>query len=332
MRSMVLPHDAPEPIATTIEPFHNSLFSSSSLMTTRTSKDRVVFGCPKTTSTDGLALARYAVTKRLRKTLYGETLLARDRSQLNEPPVVLKRISLRLLQENARGANENPLRERDVIQLILRQSHPHIVKYETRHPAMFVVDDNIYIVMEYCAQGDLYDHVEKQPHSQVPEFEALRYVHQITQGLAYLHANGIAHRDVSLENVLIHGNTVKLCDFGLSCDANTLSTDSVGKLYYMAPEVAHREPYDPKRADLWSLGILLFVLLTGSPLVSEEKVRDKTFQVVRSCGVGKVLESWHMQGICGPETLDLLEKLVQVDPVKRPTIQEVLNHPAFARF
>ena len=96
-----------------------------------------------------------------------------------------------------------------------------------------------------------------------------------------MHKNGYAHRDLSPENVLIdsQGNC-KICDFGLVAASEVPTTGTVGKLFYMAPEVyaADRRSYVPKMADMWSLGALLFVMSTGIPLVDKPSVEDSKFQ------------------------------------------------------
>ncbi|GMF44073.1 unnamed protein product [Phytophthora lilii] len=99
-----------------------------------------------------------------------------------------------------------------------------------------------------------------------------RSIHIMTQvfaGVNYLHQQiGIAHRDLSLENVLMHNGECKVSDFGLSVAAKARCKERVGKEYYMAPEVVAGKTYDPVKADIWSLGIMWFILLTGSPLVA----------------------------------------------------------------
>lgn len=275
---------------------------------------------------------RYTMCKQLHTTLYGETTLCQDEAQ-QKKLVVLKRISLNALQANSEHARENPAKERDVITMLAKTGgHDHIVKYEGANNAMFYHDENLYIAMEYCAGGDLYDFVSKKPDSRMHEIEALRFFHQIARGVQFLHQNGIAHRDLSLENVLLQSGNAKICDFGLSTDANTLCDDVVGKLYYMAPEVVNGEQYSPKGADIWSLGILLFILLTGSPLVAEEAPREATFRLIKKCGIIKILEMWELKKLMTPPTIDLLSSMLQVDPEKRVEIGGVLTHPALSLF
>lgn len=274
-------------------------------------------------------LPYHTVLRRLRQTLYGDTLLCEDaRTNTN---VVLKRLNLQALRENIMGGHENPAEEHRVIQLLQRHGgHRHIVHYAPlQNKGMFVYHGDLYIAMEFCEGGDLFDHLEQQPDNCLPEREALLFVHQVAQAVAFLHWHNVAHRDLSLENILLQNGSAKLCDFGLSCDATAVCNETVGKLCYMAPEVAKGQDYDPRAADVWSLGVVLFVLVTGSPLVADEKTRDKMLSVVSKFGVSKVLELWRMSNRVGHGTRRLLDSMLQVDPSQRPSMVEVVRDPAF---
>ncbi|KAG3031000.1 hypothetical protein PC120_g3393 [Phytophthora cactorum] len=106
----------------------------------------------------------------------------------------------------------------------------------------------------------------------------------------------------------------------------------VGKAYYMAPEVVlSRDVYDSKAADVWSLGIILFILVTGSPLVPLAANEDAAFRAFRKVGLREVLEAWHMDELLARSAMELLDGMLQCDPTKRLTIEQVLNHEAFDR-
>ncbi|KAI9910012.1 hypothetical protein PsorP6_010432 [Peronosclerospora sorghi] len=115
----------------------------------------------------------------------------------------------------------------------------------------------------------------------------------------------MAHRDVSLENVFVtHDGIYKIGDFGLSTKANTKTSDFVANAQYMAPEVADQVSYSPVVADVWSLGILLFMLLAGAPLLEFASPTSQEFKTVRA------------MGCC-------------VDPTKRlQSMAQLLNHSA----
>ncbi|DAZ92870.1 TPA: hypothetical protein N0F65_002982 [Lagenidium giganteum] len=273
-------------------------------------------------------MRRYAPCRRLRQTLYGETTLVEDK--LTKRQLVLKRINVHALKENRVQASDNPVREHEVIQMLQKQGcHPNVVRYEP--DAMFCHGGNIYVAMEYCNGGDLYDYTEAKPEGKLHELEALKLIYQIARGVQHLHDHGAAHRDLSLENILLHDGRPKLCDFGLST-FETSSKDVVGKLYYMAPEVVKGIDYDPACADIWSLGVLLFVMITGSPLIAEESPREATYRVLTKCGIGRILEMWGLRRAFSRLTVDLLARMLQMDASKRLDIDGVLRHPALRAY
>ncbi|ETK95277.1 CAMK/CAMKL protein kinase [Phytophthora nicotianae CJ01A1] len=281
-------------------------------------------------------LARYTLVKKLSSTLYGETALYRDEA-LGKKLVVLKRVSIPLLQQESQSpaVKENPLCERIVVQMLedpLTARAPgreHVVEYVRE--GFFSSGDSVFIAMEFCAGGDLYDYVTSKPGRRVGESEALTLFAQLAKGLSFLHAHGVAHRDLSLENVLLKDGQVKICDFGLSADANKLSSDVVGKYYYMAPEIAQGAVYDPKKADVWSLGVLLFILLTGSPLFADEQRCAPTLRVLNKYGVAKILELWGLKKLISRPTINLLACMLQVQPQHRLSAEQVAHHPALRR-
>ncbi|KAI9909497.1 hypothetical protein PsorP6_014683 [Peronosclerospora sorghi] len=140
----------------------------------------------------------------------------------------------------------------------------------------------------------------------------------------------MAHRDVSLENVFVtHDGIYKIGDFGLSTKANTKTSDFVAKAQYMAPEVAAQVTYIPVVADVWSLGILLFMLLTGDPLLEFASPTSQEFKTVRAVGCCGVLKSWGIKSQLSAATMDLLSKMLEFDPTKRlQSMAQVLNHSA----
>lgn len=281
-------------------------------------------------------LARYTLIKKLSSTLYGETALYRDEA-LGKKLVVLKRVSIPLLQQESQSptAKENPLCERIVVQMLEESvitrapGREYVVEYVRE--GFFSSGDSVYIAMEFCAGGDLYDYVTSKPGRRVGENEALTLFVQLAKGLSFLHAHGVAHRDLSLENVLLNDGQVKICDFGLSADANKVSSDVVGKYYYMAPEVFQGAVYDPKMADVWSLGVLLFILLTGSPLFADEQRCAPTLRVLNKYGVGKILDLWGLTKLISRPTINLLSCMLQVQPHHRLSADQVAFLPALRR-
>lgn len=303
---------------------------------------------------------RYRLVSLLSETLYGGIFLARDlrcrgaddSARLHnggrgpddsERPhdsgramVVLKLVELKSTAALAQAAAAGPQKLDDLRLEVAaaeflrsRAPHPNIVRYIDE----FVENGALYFVLEYCADGDLYHYTSKQPDKRMSCVDALSIVSQVASAVAFLHAQNLAHRDLSLENTLLSGGTCKIADFGLSTEANRACVDRVGKAYYMAPEVvAPGVAYDPKAADVWSLGILMFVLVTGSPLVALASVDNPAFLSYRKFGVRQVLDTWGATPRMLDSAVDLLVGMLEVDPSKRLTIEQVLAHPAFTEW
>ncbi|KAJ0394350.1 hypothetical protein P43SY_006831 [Pythium insidiosum] len=229
---------------------------------------------------------------------------------------------------------DDPLQELAVADLLLHVGgHPSIVRCHEH----FIKGDSLFLVTEFCGGGDLHQYIMQQPTQRLEIAEATVIFTQIARGVAFLHAHNIAHRDLSLENVVRDARgDCKITDFGLSVDVAALATspqpfrcqDLVGKANYMAPEVVAGDWYDPKAADVWSLGILLFMLVTGSPLVSTTETSNPAFQAFKRVSVQSVLEQWGFGAIASSGVGALLELLLRVDPAQRPTVDTVLRHHA----
>ena len=138
--------------------------------------------------------------------------------------------------------------------------HPNIVKYyETYNDQKY-----IYLVMEYITGMPLFEKITKQENQTFGEHQAARYMRGLFQAINHCHAQNIVHRDIKPDNIMITAdNTVRLIDFGLSkaTKNNKNMTTVAGTPFYMAPEVLEGS-YSAK-ADIWSLGVLLYTLVCG---------------------------------------------------------------------
>ncbi|KAE9002556.1 hypothetical protein PR003_g18206 [Phytophthora rubi] len=268
---------------------------------------------------------RYRLKHKIGDALYGSVCACEDTYNDNEL-VAIKQVSLELattllaVHPNA----DNPWHERRAItKLLALPPHPNIVHFHQE----FLHNESWFVVMEHCPEGDLWDRVRGSPNGRVPEREALRLFRQVTLGLHFLHTNGIAHRDVSLENVLLRDGVCKLSDFGLATDAERTCADTVGKANYMAPEVVAGEVYAPVAADMWSLGIVLFILLTGSPLVYRASEKDNDFVAFLQLGVRRVVKAWNMASFISEDACKFVSTLLQRDPSQRLMTPDLLSHP-----
>ena len=228
----------------------------------------------------------------LRDALYGPVGLYED-TQCNDELVAIKQVSLtRAVTALRQNPNmDNPWTEHRVIsRLMTLPPHANVVQFRNE---FLHTKDTWCVVMEFCPGGDLWNLLEWSPQNRLLEDVAQPLYLQYVREVQYLHSYGIAHRDLSLENVFYCYGTCKIGDFGLSTDAPLRSSgEVVGKAYYMAPEVANEEAYDAFAADIWSLGIMLFIMLTDSPLTSTASRDNKAFVAFCELGVAKVIELW----------------------------------------
>ncbi|KAH0787110.1 CAMK family protein kinase [Histomonas meleagridis] len=192
--------------------------------------------------------------------------------------------------------------------------------YIARMKDLLFDDKCIYIVMEYCPNGDLSQFIQSQ--HQLNEDVASSIFLQIASGLKYLHDNNIAHRDLKPANILLDSNfNVKITDFGLSheTEQNTLLNSICGSPVYSAPEVIAGHPYDGKKADIWSLGVILYIMVTGK-IPWEISNESQLYFQIRTA-------RFHIPSGISSSLCHLINSLMQPQPSIRLTIEEVLYHP-----
>ncbi|DAZ98758.1 TPA: hypothetical protein N0F65_003814 [Lagenidium giganteum] len=261
--------------------------------------------------------------KKISDTLYGAVWLVESPLHGDHNAVVvIKRIDMikaaRTLQWFSHA--DNPRQERWAIERIWQAGgHDNILHTH----AVTVSHGCMSVMMDFCEGGDLLAVVHQAPLKRLTEDHALRLFRQVVAGVQFLHEIGIAHRDLSLENVPLRHSIPKICDFGLSVRTDCKCSEAVGKAYYMAPEVVTTKQYDPAIADLWSLGVMLFILLTGSPAFDCASAEDAAFIAFKKFGVQQIMEAWGVTGSISTTTIGLLEGLLQPDPVKRLTMAQV---------
>ncbi|KAF5462042.1 hypothetical protein F2P56_018083 [Juglans regia] len=199
--------------------------------------------------------------------------------------------------------------------------HPHVVRIEgTYEDSVFV-----HLVMELCAGGELFDRIVQKGH--YSEREAVKLIKTIVGVVESCHSLGVMHRDLKPENFLFDspGDDAKLktTDFGLSIfyKPGEAFHDVVGSPYYVAPEVLKKH-YGPE-ADVWSAGVILYILLSGVPPFWAETETGIFRQILQ----GKLdFESAPWPSI-SESAKDLIRKMLERDPTKRISAHEVLCHP-----
>ena len=184
---------------------------------------------------------------------------------------------------------------------------------------------HIFLIMEYCSNGELFDYIVQN--SRIDEYESCRLFHHIINGISHCHTYGIIHRDLKPENLLLTNNyqTIKIVDFGLSntCDNNKLLQTACGSPCYAAPEMIKGQRYMGRCVDIWSCGVILYALLCGY-LPFEDGNTSKLYDKIIH---GQYTIPSHVSN----EATDLIQKILNTDPNKRYTIQQIRQHKWYAQ-
>uniref|UniRef100_A0A1B0DJE6 Uncharacterized protein n=1 Tax=Phlebotomus papatasi TaxID=29031 RepID=A0A1B0DJE6_PHLPP len=183
----------------------------------------------------------------------------------------------------------------------------------------------IYLVTEHASRGEVFDHLVAN--GRMTEEEASRVFAQIVSAVDYCHRKGVVHRDLKAENVLLDNDmNIKLADFGFSntfTDGVPLST-WCGSPPYAAPEVFQGLEYDGPKADIWSLGVVLYVLVCGALPFDGATLHDLRSVVV----AGKFRIPFFMSQSCE----DLIRHMLLVQPERRFTLKQIARHPWMAQW
>lgn len=204
--------------------------------------------------------------------------------------------------------------------------HPNIIKYYEEYEN----EKYIYLVMEYCDGGDLYDKIEQVVNQKgvFSEREAVQVVEKLFRAINHCHAHGVCHRDLKPENIMIGKNgELKIIDFGLSKlqlgAARELQT-KVGSPFYVAPEILTSNSYGSE-VDVWSLGVIMHIMLSGLMPFGGDNTTDILHNVVK-CEVD--LSKPQFQAVSA-EGKALLASIFTKQPAQRPSADSVLKHPWF---
>ncbi|KAH8332012.1 hypothetical protein KR067_009244 [Drosophila pandora] len=238
----------------------------------------------------------------------GTVCIATDKSTGRQ--VAVKKMDLRKQQRRELLFNE--------VVIMRDYHHPNIVETYSS----FLVNDELWVVMEYLEGGALTDIVT---HSRMDEEQIATVCKQCLKALAYLHSQGVIHRDIKSDSILLAADgRVKLSDFGFCAQVSQelpKRKSLVGTPYWMSPEVISRLPYGPE-VDIWSLGIMVIEMVDGEPpffneppLQAMRRIRD--MQPPNLKNAHKV----------SPRLQSFLDRMLVRDPAQRATAAELLAHP-----
>ena len=209
------------------------------------------------------------------------------------------------------------------IEILKSVDHPNIVKLID----VFEDERHWCLVMELMQGGELFDEILEKDH--FSESEAREATKAIIDAIGYCHEKGIAHRDIKPENLLLQSKeagitSLKVADFGLArlLEEDSLASTTCGTPGYVAPEVLMQKPYG-KACDYWSIGVVAFILLSGTPPFYEED-NFALFEQIKACKYDFDVDTW---GSVSEEAKDFIKKILVADPNVRLNCQQMCDHP-----
>lgn len=212
--------------------------------------------------------------------------------------------------------------------------HPHVIEFRE----VFLTNEYVCIVMEYAAAGSLFTYVQKA--GRLREAAARWFFQQLIIGLDYCHRRGVVNRDIKLENTLLQVvqglplPLLKICDFGYSKAHHMSAPKSrVGTLAYMAPEIINaQDKYDGKLADIWSCGVMLYIMLFGQyPFETQPKgqQKERVKHIMQRIATMQLDKSIPPGVDISPLCHDLLRRMLVPDPDQRITMANIQRHKWF---
>jgi len=231
------------------------------------------------------------------------------------------KVAVKCIDKKTATAEADAKRLQTEVEILKRVHHPNIVGLKD----MFETSEKLYLVMELVTGGELFDKIVEK--GQYTEKDASVIVQKMLLAVEYLHSINIAHRDLKPENLLLRENddtSVMLSDFGLSKivgDATMMET-ACGTPYYVAPEVLNASGYD-KEVDLWSVGVITYLLLCGFPPFYGESLPE-VFEQIMKAEFDFPDQYW---ADVSKEAKHFISSLLVVDPHKRANATTALKHP-----
>mmetsp|Transcript_6950 Transcript_6950/g.6123 ORF Transcript_6950/g.6123 Transcript_6950/m.6123 type:complete len:451 (+) Transcript_6950:32-1384(+) len=276
-------------------------------------------------------LGKYKLIKKIGQGGFSKVMLAEDVD-------TGEKVALKIMKssENKSGKQKKVLFENEITAL-KDLDHKSILKLKDYSHKEFVKNsfgkllEVNYISMEYAQNGEFFDYIAEG--EKFSEKTVRFFFHRIIESLDYIHSQGYSHRDIKPENLLFDSEfNLKLADFGFSTK-KLLSSERRGTFGYMAPEVLAQFEHDPKRADLFSAGVLLFIMMTKHcPFIRSESTDKYYRHIVKKDyeGFWKLHESSNGENKAFSDSFkDLMNGLLSLKPSERYTLDEIKSHDWF---
>ncbi|CDW90587.1 protein kinase domain containing protein [Stylonychia lemnae] len=253
---------------------------------------------------------------------YGKVFLAENKNDSKQ------KVAVKALSKKKLGKLIDKLKQEVIF--LRRLDSPNIVKYYETYED----EEYVYLVMEYCPGGELFDLISQklEKSKKFKEKEAAELMQKLFKAVSHVHSQGIAHRDIKPENIMIgREGELKLIDFGLAQKFVKNNRLDIGKMVgtpqYLAPEAF--EGISSMEVDLWSLGVLMCVLLSGSYPYAGASPEELLRSIYDKPEIKFETKVWKRVSQNGK---DLVRQLLQIDPKKRIQAKDALQHPWFNKY
>ena len=242
--------------------------------------------------------------------------------------IIMKQIrAMKVVKKDSINFQDDKKQFLKEIEMLMNLDHPNIIKIFE-----YYVDDlNYYVIMEFAEGGELYEQINKLKNFK--EKHAAIIMQQLLSAVCYMHSKGIVHRDIKPENIMLESKSsedlsIKLIDFGTSnfIKNNQHLSMKIGTPYYIAPEVL-KKSYGYE-CDIWSLGVILYMLLSGTPPF--DGFDDQS--ILQKVKIGKYSLDGETWEIISNEAKDLINKMLTYSPENRISAEDALKHEWFKKF
>ncbi|RMZ77337.1 hypothetical protein DV737_g4389, partial [Chaetothyriales sp. CBS 132003] len=261
----------------------------------------------------------WALGKTIGQGSMGKVKLAKNID--NDEQAAVKIVPRQTVDDQGRARDERADRSKEIrtareAAMVSLLHHPYICKMIDVQKTSY----HWYMLFEYVNGGQMLDYIIA--HGRLKEKQARKFGRQIASALDYCHRNSVVHRDLKIENILISKNgDIKIIDFGLSnlFSPRSLLKTFCGSLYFAAPELLQARQYTGPEVDVWSFGIVLYVLVCGKVPFDDQSMPQLHAKIKRG-----VVEypAW-----LTAECKSIISRMLVVDPRERATLQEILHHP-----
>ncbi|KAJ1549262.1 hypothetical protein HK405_006925 [Cladochytrium tenue] len=264
---------------------------------------------PRDTFADGCTVfERYYISKSLGEGTYGKVKLAVDLETGDK-------IALKVISKTAVKQKDHIKRIKREVRIMRLVNHPHIAKLYD----VLETDREIVLCLQYVDGGELFDFIVAHP--KLPEKTARKLFRQILSAIDYCHSSSIIHRDLKPENVLLDNKQqVKLIDFGFVnlYDPQDVLSTFCGSPYYASPEMISGVKYVGPEVDIWSLGVILFALLTGFLPFRDSVAAELCRKIVAA--------EFELPPFVSEDAADLIRSILKSDRFKRATMEQIRQH------